>query len=392
MESETLTKYKSAADIVHKVIQKLVPLCVNDAKILDLCIEGDKAIEEGLGAVYNKAVKGVKVAKGIAFPTCISVNNCVAHFSPLASDPVTSAATISEGDVVKIHLGAHIDGYASIAAETLIVGATAESPATGKKADVVKAAWTAAEVAMRLIKVGEKNYNVTDTVAKVVSEFDTFAVEGMLSCQQIQNSIEGKKRIILNPSTEQRRSTEVTTFAEGEVYGMDVLVSSGAEGKTRTEEARVTIYLPQADVTYQLKMKNSRTIFSEIKRKAGSFPFNLRALEDEKRARMGIGEAVQHGLLRPLEVVYTPADTYVAAFHFTIALLAGGPALLTHPPVWYSADKLKTDKEVKDEAIKELLTKKLRDGKKKKNKKAAAAEGEEKAEEEKTEEAEEDKE
>jgi len=142
----------------------------------------------------------------------------------------------------------------------------------------------------------------------------------------------------------------------------------------------VTIYLPQAEVTYQLKMKNSRTVFSEIKKKAGSFPFNLRSLEDEKRARMGIGEAVQHGLLRPLEVVYTPADTYVAAFHFTIALLSGGPALLTHPPVWYSADKLKTEKELQDETIKELLTKKLRDSKKKNKKKAAAPESEEKAE------------
>ncbi|EJU04924.1 Creatinase/aminopeptidase [Dacryopinax primogenitus] len=379
MESETLTKYKSAGDIIHKVVQKLIPLCVDGAKILDICVAGDKAIDDELAGVYSKAVKGVKVSKGVAFPTCISVNNCVAHFSPLASDPVTSAATISNGDVVKIQLGAQIDGYASISAETLIVGATAETPAEGKKADAVKAAWTAAEAAMRLIKAGEKNYTVTDTVGKVVSEFDTFAVEGMLSCQQLQNSIEGKKRIILNPSPEQRRSNEVCTFTEGEVYGMDILVSSGGEGKTRSEDARVTIYLPQVEVTYQLKMKNSRTIFSEIKRKASSFPFNLRILEDEKRARMGISEAVQHGLLRPLEVVYTPADTFVAGFHFTIALLAGGPALLTHPPVWYSADKLKTEKEVKDEAMKELLTRKLRENNKKKNRKAASAD-EEKAE------------
>ncbi|KZP00574.1 proliferation-associated protein 1 [Calocera viscosa TUFC12733] len=379
MESETLTKYKAAGDIVHKVIQKLVPLCVEGANVLALCLEGDKAIEEGLGAVYSKAVKGVKVTKGVAFPTCISLNNCVAHFSPLASDPVASAVKLSDGDVVKIQLGAHIDGFASVSAETLIVGATAESPATGKKADVVKAAWTAAEAAMRLIKVGEKNYAVTDAVAKVVSEFDTTAVEGMLSCQQVQGAIEGKKKIILNPTPEQRRSTEVATFAEGEVYGMDILVSSG-DGKTRLEDTKVTVYLPQPEVTYQLKMKSSRTVFSEIKRKAGSFPFNLRILDDEKRAPLGILEPVQHGLLRPLEVVYTPADTFVATFHFTIALLAGGPALLTHPPVWYSTDKLKTEKELQDETIKELLTKKLRDGKKKKTKKAAAADGEEKEE------------
>jgi len=380
MESETLTKYKSAADLVHKAMVKVVGLCVEGAKILDLCLEGDKAIEEGAAAVYNKAVKGVKVSKGLAFPTCISVNNCVAHFSPLPSDPVFSTTTLAVSDVVKIQLGAHIDGYASISAETVIVGASAESPATGRKADVVKAAWTAAEVAMRAIKVGEKNYGVTELVTKVAAQWDCTPVEGMLSCEQKQNSIEGKKRIILNPTNDQRHSTEVATFAEGDVWGMDVLIATSADGKTRPEDSRVTVYLPQPEVKYQLKMKNSRMVFSEIKSKAGNFAFNVRALEEEKRARMGITEAVQHNLLRPLEVLYTAKDSYVAGFHFTLALLPGGPSLLTQPPVWYSPEKVKTEKELEDAELKDLVARKLREGKKKNKKKATAAADEDKPE------------
>ena len=53
----------------------------------------------------------------------------------------------------------------------------------------------------------------------------------MLSCQQTQNIIDGKKRIILNPSETQKRDFESATFAEGEVYGIDILVSSGEGGK-----------------------------------------------------------------------------------------------------------------------------------------------------------------
>ena len=52
----------------------------------------------------------------------------------------------------------------------------------------------------------------------------------MLSCQQTQNVIDGKKRIILNPSESQKRDFETAVFAENEVYGVDVLVSSG-DGK-----------------------------------------------------------------------------------------------------------------------------------------------------------------
>jgi hypothetical protein len=42
---------------------------------------------------------------------------------------------------------------------------------------VVKAAWTAAEASMRYLKVGEKNYSVTDIVDKVTAVWDCKPVE-----------------------------------------------------------------------------------------------------------------------------------------------------------------------------------------------------------------------
>lgn len=362
-----VTKYKTAGDIVNDVMKKLIELCIEGAKIIDLCIEGDKFIEEGTGGVYNKAVKGVKMSKGLAFPTSISVNNTVSHFSPLASDPL-SAQALAKGDVVKVHIGAHIDGFAAISAETIVVGASEQEPVTGRKADVIKAAWHAAEIAMRLVKVGNKNFMVTDAVAKTAAAWDCKPVEGMLSCQQSQNVIDGKKRIILNPNETQRRDTESIIFAEDEVYGIDILISSGDDGKARIEDSRTTIYQKDSSVTYQLKMKNSRAVFSEVQKKAGAFPFNVRALEDEKRARLGLQEAVQHGLIKPYEVVYTPANTFVAAFHFTIALVPAGPLLLTHPPVWYKPQLVKAEKELEDDELKGLLSKSLRESKKSKKK------------------------
>lgn len=45
--------------------------------------------------------------KGIAFPTCISVNNIVGHYSPLKSED----SILKKGDLAKISLGVHIDGF-----------------------------------------------------------------------------------------------------------------------------------------------------------------------------------------------------------------------------------------------------------------------------------------
>lgn len=370
MEADT-TKYKQAADIVHQVTKKLVDLCVQGAKIIDLCIEGDKLIEEGTAGVYNKPINGVKVTKGLAFPTSISVNNAVAYFSPLASDPLSSQV-LDKDDVVKIQLGAHIDGYAAVGAETIVVGATPENPATGRRADVVKAAWHAAELAMRTIKVGNKNWDVTEAVQRISSAWGCKPVEGMLSCQQTQNVIDGKKRIILNPNESQKREFESITFAEGEVYGMDILISSGDDGKARIEESRTTIFQRDSTVAYQLKLKNSRKVFSEVQEKAGAFPFNVRSLQDENKSRLGLQDAAKHNLIKPYEVLYAPKNTFVAGFHFTIALLPGGPSMITHPPVWYKPELVRTEKELEDEELKASLARNLRASKKSKRKKAKA--------------------
>jgi methionine aminopeptidase len=41
---------------------------------------------------------------GLAFPTCVSINDCVCHQSPLASD---KEIVLREGDLVKVYASAH---------------------------------------------------------------------------------------------------------------------------------------------------------------------------------------------------------------------------------------------------------------------------------------------
>ena len=135
------------------VLAKLIKKTSVGSKIVELCAYGDKTIYEELGNVYNKKA----IFKGLAFPTCISVNELCAYNSPLQDD--TSA--IKEGDLVKIELGAHIDGYPGFVAHTFVVQSDAKAPVEGKKADVVLAAYKAAQAAIRLIKPGNTNTQVT---------------------------------------------------------------------------------------------------------------------------------------------------------------------------------------------------------------------------------------
>nr|ODN73634.1 DNA-binding protein, 42 kDa [Cryptococcus depauperatus CBS 7841] len=356
--NDALTKYTTAGQALTEVLKKLLPQITPGKKVLDLCVEGDKLVAEAVNPLWNKAKNGVKVSKGSAFPTSISINNVVSHVSPLPSD---SEIELKEGDVVKVMLGIHIDGYPVIHAETVHLSPKTE----GLAADAIKAAYEAAELAMRTLKVSAKNWDITDVVERVAKSYGCVGVEGMLSCQHEKNVTDGKKRVLLNPSPELKRDHETAIFEEGEVYGVDILVVTGENGKAKADPSRTSIY-KKAGINYQLKMKTSRAVFSEIQKKAGAFPFTLRALEDEKRARMGVQEAVSHGLLKPYDIVQTAPGTLVAEFFFTIALLPAGPLLLSPRPLWYSTEKISSTKSLQDDELKELINKPLRDPKKKK--------------------------
>lgn len=50
----TLDKYKAAAGVASNAIAKLIEKAVAGAGVLELCEEGDKLVEQGTGALYNK--------------------------------------------------------------------------------------------------------------------------------------------------------------------------------------------------------------------------------------------------------------------------------------------------------------------------------------------------
>ena len=132
-----------------EALKKAVALCVPGADIHKVCQDVDAYIEEEVKKVFASK-KARKMERGISFPCCISVNNIMGHYSPIASE----TSSLAEGDIAKIICGGHIDGFAANAAATVFVG---EGKATGRKADVVMAAHTAFQAALRAIKEAGTN-------------------------------------------------------------------------------------------------------------------------------------------------------------------------------------------------------------------------------------------
>ena len=121
-------KYKTAADIVNKALQGVLSQCTAGKLISDVCAFGDLLIEKQCAEIF----KSKDMEKGIAFPTCVSVNDVVCNYSPFPSD----SKTLEAGDVVKVDMGCHIDGYVAMAANTIVI--PSEKVDEARKTEIVR--------------------------------------------------------------------------------------------------------------------------------------------------------------------------------------------------------------------------------------------------------------
>lgn len=235
---------------------------------------------------------------------------------------------LKENDLVKIDLGVHIDGYIAVVAHTVYLAAslTASLPHIGRLADVFNAAYQAAEIAVRLIRPGNTNQQVTDAIAKVASTYGVQAIAGTVMHQMKRYVIEGNKIIHVRDGSETgtEKKLEIITFEPYEVYAIDVAFSTG-EGKSKDRGLKTSIFKRVIDRKYGLKVKSSRQLYSEINAKFPTFPFSLRYLQlEEKNVKLGLRECVHHELLAPYPILSEKEGDLIAHFKFTALVLPSG--------------------------------------------------------------------
>lgn len=302
-----------------------------------------------------------QIYKGVAFPTCVSVNNVCGNYSPLESE---DAVVLADGDVVKVTLGTHVDGFIAEAGVTVVCGGGAIE---GRKADVITAVTKAAEAAHRLLRPGNKGSQVTDAVTKIAAAYKVNAVEGVLSHDLKRFVIDGNK-VIIGKSTPEFK-VEECEFEENEVYSIDIMMSTG-EGKAPVErETRATVYKRNADLQYRVKMKASQQIFAEINKRFITMPFTLRAISDERVAKLGITECRKHDLVLPYPVLYEADGAFVAQVKFTALVMPS----VTHRLSVQPELPLKSEHSIQDAEIVALLSKSTKKARNKKKADAPAA-------------------
>lgn len=295
------------------------------------------------------------------------------NYSPLNDE----SETLKEGQVVRVDLGCHINGYVAHAGTTIVVSADPASKVDGEVADLIKGAWDTLQLAIRTLVFGKKNLDVTEMILKGAQQYGLEPYEGTYSHKHKHHVLD-ENTIIMNKKIPERRE-EPYEFEKGDVFGLDVFVTNGI-GKAVLSEKRTTVFKRQLENTFQLKSKMARAFFNEVEEKFPSLPFSINAFENVTQAKMGVKHCVDNELLEPHEVTEIKEGN-VARFTVTVAITQTGTSILCGNTL-LQGDRYETSKSVEDEELKNLLalSMDMKEQKKraKEAKKAAAAEEEKK--------------
>ena len=356
-----LDKYMEAGKIAREALKEAITMCVPGADIYTVCKQVQASIVDRCSKIYVKS----KVEKGPSFPVCISVNEICGHFCPLQDESVA----LKEGDVAKIDLGVHIDGFPVNLAHTIVVGGAKKEDPNVK---VISAAYKGVETMVKSLAPGVSNHQVTDNLTKLFKDYGVTALEGVLSHEVGKYALNGDNCIGI--SADPKHRVNKTELQINQVFVLDVIVSANpTEGKTKESELRTTVFKRNIDITYDLKTKMARSFLNEIKNNCHDMGFSIALLENQLEARVGSNECLKHGHLEPFNVITEKSGAVVAQFKWTVAISKKRLILLAHHLETEMEVLLPSDALMKDDTIGALLMKPLADftssKKKKKNKK-----------------------
>lgn len=208
MDSKVLEKYKKAGEISKQVKKEVAKFIKPGMTRLEVAEFIDNRIIE-LGGFPS-------------FPADVSVDDCAAHYCPYHEDN----SILKEGDLVKLDLGASIDGYLTDTAFTVSLSKS-KNPAHEK---LIEATEAAVNEALKLAKPGMTLSKIGATIQKEI-ESRGFASISNLSGHTVERNVVHANVSIPNVDTGSQRKLE-----KGWVIAIEPFASTGSgrivEGKS----------------------------------------------------------------------------------------------------------------------------------------------------------------
>ena len=290
MKDEVLDSYLEAGKIASRVLSRSLPLVKAGAPFLRVVEEVEDLVRAG-GA-------------GLAFPLNLSLNEAAAHDTASAGDDRVFRA----GDVVKMDLGVHLDGY---------IADTAGTVDLGENAPLVRASRSALEKAISLVRPGA---STGDLGAAIQGEIEG---QGFRPVANLTGHGLGRYEIHTPPTVPNIRMHGGAVLREGMVFAIEPFASTGTG--LVADGPRVQIFQQTGD--RPARLPDARRVLDQVRDRHG-LPFARRWISGE-RLDITLSSLVRSGHLHAYPVLRDVPGSLVSQAEHTVIVTGDGCIVTT---------------------------------------------------------------
>ncbi|MBI5679580.1 MAG: type II methionyl aminopeptidase [Methanobacterium sp.] len=296
--------YKKAGKIVSKVRENAVNHVQEDMKIVELV----EFIEGGI----------VELGGIPAFPCNISINEITAHYT----SPINDEKTVKSGDLVKIDLGAHVDGYIADTAISVIVGDGVSEELMEKHQNMIDASREGLESAISAIKAGVEVGKVGEAVENAINN------RGFNSVSNLTGHSMDRWILHSGLSMPNIKENNPHKLEEGDVLAIEPFATDGIGRVTDTNEVHIFRFLRDRP----MRLIHAKRALNIIKKDYKNLPFTLRWMKDsfsEHHLNTAMRMLISSRAVYPYHVLKEKSNAVVAQSEHTVIVESDGCRVIT---------------------------------------------------------------
>ncbi|TFF89992.1 MAG: type II methionyl aminopeptidase [Promethearchaeota archaeon] len=292
---------EKAGKIAQEVKAYIKPKIKQDQRVYDL-VESTEAKIRDLGGEC-------------AFPVNVSINNIAAHYtSPLRDDNLV----IQSGDIVKLDLGVHIEGYI---VDTALTVSFNDDKALG---NIIQSTEVAVEAAIMMVKPELNTHEIGKKTESIVKGFGYNPIKELGGHQIERWKVHGQKQV------PELGSQGGDIVEEGDVLAIEIFASTG-RGSVHSTNASYIYELNPYTGRVPLRRKASKQLLGFITKNYKTLPFAERWLAKEFQfgIAFGLEELVRTNKLKAHYVLSEEKGFFVSQTEQTVLVTEDGCRQLT---------------------------------------------------------------
>ena len=296
--------YKKSGKIASKVRKDAVNYVKEDMRILDL-----------VEFVENEIVE---LGGGIAFPCNISVNEITAHYTSPAGDE----NVIRSGDVVKIDLGAHVDGYIADTAVSVLVGEDIPEESAEKHQNMINESQEGLENGISAIRAGVEIGKVGEIIEKAIND------RGFNSVSNLTGHSMDQWILHAGLSMPNIKENNPHKLEEGDVLAIEPFATDGVGKVTDMNETYIFKFIRDRP----MRLLHARRALKIIKQEYKSLPFAQRWLTShfsEHHLNAAMRMLISSRAVYPYRVLREKSNAVVAQSEHTVIVESDGCTVIT---------------------------------------------------------------